>query len=247
MIAFRRLRQDAVQRRFDFEAPIARAPAGTGVIMANMRIGIDIAAAVDGGLDMLALGEAPIAFDDGIGSIDTVDDDGDARTTGNHDIETVTGQGRRCGPDQKCQSKPCARHQLFHFHGNLADGAGPSVKAATSRSINLTRGDWRAPKFRQTDSKALTPRREARSRSLHPPPRGLAQEKRGEPELHAGLTRRMAGPGTSPAACGYDPSWAARNGFVCQPGTWFKGKTAAGISANRPRRCGWRRLRPPLL
>ena len=23
---------------------------------------------------------------------------------------------------------------------------------------------------------------------------------------------------------GYDPSWAARNGFVCQPGTWFKGE-----------------------
>jgi hypothetical protein len=22
---------------------------------------------------------------------------------------------------------------------------------------------------------------------------------------------------------GYDQSWAARNGFVCQPGTWFKG------------------------
>jgi hypothetical protein len=23
---------------------------------------------------------------------------------------------------------------------------------------------------------------------------------------------------------GYDRSWAARNGFVCQPGTWFKGE-----------------------
>src|SRR5665213_450223 len=130
MIAFRRLRQDAVQRRFDFKAPIPRLPARTWVIMADMRTGIDIAATIDGGLHMLALGETPIAFDDGIGGIDAVDDDGNAGTPGDHDIETVAGPCRRRGPDQKCQCEAYAHHSVFRFWSNLADCAGPSVKAA---------------------------------------------------------------------------------------------------------------------
>src|SRR5882724_7315820 len=31
----------------------------------------------------------------------------------------------------------------------------------------------------------------------------------------------------------YNDSYAARSGFVCQPGTWFKGKTAAATSASK--------------
>src|SRR5450756_1014984 len=79
MIALGGLRQLAVGWRLHFETPIAGQMARTRVIVTDGRHGIDVAAAIDRGHHMHALGKAPIALDDRIRCVDAVDDDGDAR------------------------------------------------------------------------------------------------------------------------------------------------------------------------
>ena len=44
--------------------------------MADLGLGIDMAAAIDRRLDMDALGQTPIALDHRIGGVDTINDDG---------------------------------------------------------------------------------------------------------------------------------------------------------------------------
>src|SRR5476649_2612022 len=107
MIALRGLRQPAVGRRFDFKTPIARYMTGTRIIMSDARLEIDEAAAKDRGLHMLSLVETPIAFDDGIGCIDAVDNDGHAGAAWNHDDGTIAageGRQRRSGQNDDCKS-----------------------------------------------------------------------------------------------------------------------------------------------
>src|ERR1017187_8790133 len=88
VIALGGLRQLAVGGRLDFETPVARHMTGAGIIMSDVRPGIDIATAIDRGLHMHALAKAPIAFDDGVGYVDAVNDDGHAGAAGNDDDGT---------------------------------------------------------------------------------------------------------------------------------------------------------------
>jgi hypothetical protein len=62
--------------------------------MTDVRREIDIAAAIDRGLHLLALAETPFAFDDGVGSVDAVNDDGHAGAAGNYDVEAAAGESR---------------------------------------------------------------------------------------------------------------------------------------------------------
>src|SRR5258708_37665374 len=91
MIALRGLRQLAVGRRLDFEAPVARRVTGRRIEMTDMQIGIDRAATINGGLPMHALAETPVAFDHGIGCVDAVNDDGHTGPAGNDDDRTAVG------------------------------------------------------------------------------------------------------------------------------------------------------------
>jgi hypothetical protein len=110
MIALGGLRQPAVGRRFDFKPPVARLTTGARIVMTDVRRGIDVAAAIDRGLHMHALAEAPVAFDDGIGCIDAVNDDGYAGAARNHDDGSAVGQGRPRRSDQNCQCQPSTHH-----------------------------------------------------------------------------------------------------------------------------------------
>ncbi len=115
MIALRGLRQLAVGRRLDFEAAVAWRVTGTRIVMTDMRIGIDDAAAIDGGLHMHVLGEAPVTFDHGIGRIDAINDDGHTGAAGNHDDGTAVGQGRPARSDQNGQCEACAHGFRFRL------------------------------------------------------------------------------------------------------------------------------------
>jgi len=141
MIARRGLRQLAIGRRLDFETPVAWLQTGARVPMTDLRHRIDDTAAIDRGLDVQALAEAPIAFDDGVGGIYSVNDDGDAGTAGNHDHRPGFGRG---GPnrrsDQNGQCHASAHRFGFRFceTGIVAERRGRSVKgrAQTSGKAN---------------------------------------------------------------------------------------------------------------
>src|SRR5260370_27899100 len=94
MIALSGLRQPAVGRRLDFEAPVARQMTCTRIVMTDVRREIDIAAAIDRGLHLLALAQTPFAFDDGVRSVDAINDDGHARAAGPYDVEAAAGESR---------------------------------------------------------------------------------------------------------------------------------------------------------
>ena len=84
--------------------------------MTDVRLGIDVAAAIDRRLHMHALAEAPVAFDHRIGCIDAVDDDGHAGAAGNHDDGTAAaGQSRQRRSDQNGQCQADAHHSEFLF------------------------------------------------------------------------------------------------------------------------------------
>ena len=117
MIALGRLRQFAVRRRLDFHPPVSGQAAGTRIVMTNMRHRIDIAATVDGRLDMGALAQPPIALDHRIGCVDAVNDDGYAGTAWNHDLEAAAGKGGRCRRDEKCQCDADAHRLGSRFPG----------------------------------------------------------------------------------------------------------------------------------
>src|SRR6185437_12583083 len=103
MIALGRLRQSAVRRRFDLEAAIAGLVAEARIIMADIGLGLDDAAAIDGGLGVIALAEAKPALDHGIGRVDAVDDDGHPGAAGNDDVKTLAGAGRQHRSDQQAE------------------------------------------------------------------------------------------------------------------------------------------------
>src|SRR5471032_1055595 len=107
MIALGGLRQPAVGRRLDFETAVARHVTGTRIIMADARLDIGDAAAIDRGLYMHALAKTPVAFNDGIGCVDAVNDDGHPGAAWNHDDGTAgAGEGAQRGSDQNdgCES-----------------------------------------------------------------------------------------------------------------------------------------------
>src|SRR5579859_1439545 len=96
----------AFRRRLDFQPPIAGQMTCARIVVANIRRRLDQAAAVNRWLHVDALAEAPIAFDDGIGCIDAVDDDGHTGAAWNHDVRTVAaGRGARNRCDQNRQCK----------------------------------------------------------------------------------------------------------------------------------------------
>src|SRR5665213_3813685 len=105
MKTLRRLRQDAARRRFDFKPPVASQITSTRIIMTDRRLRIDRASAIDGRLHVNAAAETPVAFDDGIGCIDAVDDDGYAGAAWNHEVETFAGNSRQRRSDQNRQCK----------------------------------------------------------------------------------------------------------------------------------------------
>ena len=71
--------------------------------MTDIRNRIDVAAAVNGRLDLVALAQPPLALDHRIGCVDAVNDDGYADAARNHDIEATAGKGGRIRRDEKCQ------------------------------------------------------------------------------------------------------------------------------------------------
>src|SRR5207244_5513234 len=90
-IALRGLRQLAVRRRLDFEAAVAGRMPGARIIMPDIRRVVDVTAAVNGWLKIVAFAETERAFDDGVGHVDAVNNDGNAGTPGNHKIEALAG------------------------------------------------------------------------------------------------------------------------------------------------------------
>ena len=90
--------------------------------MTDMRLGIDVAAAIDGRLDMDALAKTPVAFDHRVGCIDAVDDDGHAGAAGNHDVGTVA---RRKAvsvvPIKMASASPARMIRSPGFSGNLTE------------------------------------------------------------------------------------------------------------------------------
>src|ERR1700682_5218066 len=103
MVALRGLRPPGVGRRLDFETPGTRAQTGPPRVTTDGRRKIDIPPAIDRGLHLLALAETPFAFDDGVGCVDAVNDDGHAGAAGNYDIEAAAGQSLPRRSDQNCQ------------------------------------------------------------------------------------------------------------------------------------------------
>src|ERR1700692_2221207 len=108
MPALRGPRQPAVGRRLDFETPVAGHLTSARIVMTDVRPDINVAAAIDRGLDMDALGETPVAFDHRVGCVDAIDDDGHARPAWNHDIEAVASRSRPRRSDQNGQRQPSA-------------------------------------------------------------------------------------------------------------------------------------------
>ena len=115
MIARRGTRQLAIGRRLDFEASVARQTARAWIIATDIRFDIDDATAIDGGLHVHALAEAPIAFDDGIGSIDAVNNHGHPGAARNHNDRTAVGQSRAGGSDQDSQCQYVTHSSGFRF------------------------------------------------------------------------------------------------------------------------------------
>src|ERR1700749_830330 len=100
-----RLRQRAVRWRLDLEAPIAGLVAEARIIVADIGLDVDVTAAIDRRLAVIAAAEAEFAFDHGIGRIDAVDDDGHTGTAGNDDVESLAREARRRGSDRSDQQK----------------------------------------------------------------------------------------------------------------------------------------------
>src|ERR1700687_1200226 len=121
----------AAGRRFDFETPVARRMTGARIVMTDVGHEIDVAAAIDRGLHLLALAETPFAFDHGVGCVDAVNDDGHAGAAGHYDIETAAGKGRGRRSDHNCQCHPGAHGVVLpDSRDNLTERASLRVKAA---------------------------------------------------------------------------------------------------------------------
>jgi hypothetical protein len=121
MVALCGLRQLAVRGRLDLEAAVTRLQPRARIIVPDiggLPLG-DIASAIDRGLYLNVLAQAPDAFDDGVGCVDIVDDDGNAGAAGNDDIEAAASKSRRGQSDQK----GCKRQSA---HGRI-----PVVRNAT--------------------------------------------------------------------------------------------------------------------
>src|SRR3954471_18351008 len=103
MIALGGLRQRAVGGRFDFQPSVARLMPGAWIVVTDMWRGIHIAAAINRRGYMPALGKAPVAFDNCVGRVDAVNDNGYAEAPGNDEHRTAIGPGRGCRSDQNGQ------------------------------------------------------------------------------------------------------------------------------------------------
>src|SRR6516165_6997966 len=98
--------------RLDLQTPVARHPARTWIVMADMRLQIDDTAAVNGRLHVNVLGKAPLAFDDRIRGVHAVDHDRHARTARDYNHGAgVGGQGRSRCSKQNGKHK-CSTHYL---------------------------------------------------------------------------------------------------------------------------------------
>src|SRR3978361_441622 len=131
MIAVGGLRHPAVSQRVDLDASVARPVTRTRIIMPGARFQIGETAAIDGGLHMHVAAEPPVTFDDRIGSVDAVNDDGHPGTTWDHDDRPALGLSCQRRSDQKhgCESRAQRLDSLFS-QGNLTERPRPWVKAA---------------------------------------------------------------------------------------------------------------------
>jgi len=98
--------------------------------MTDMRFVIDVASAVHRGMRLYPPSKPPIALDDGIGCIDTVDDDGNAGTSGNHNHRTAVEPSTR-SRIKKASTSPIRITGLWQ---TLIEPTPARVKAATETS-----------------------------------------------------------------------------------------------------------------
>src|SRR4051812_30979160 len=103
MKALGRLRQFAVGGWPDLGSSVARRLTEGWIIMADVWDRADTTSAIYRGLDMDILAQPEIAFDDRVGGIDAVDDDGNARPARDDAIEAAPGKSRGCRAGQKGQ------------------------------------------------------------------------------------------------------------------------------------------------
>src|ERR1700761_2346650 len=88
----------------DFKPAIAGQMTLARIIVADRRHRLDRTATIDRRLDVDALVETPVAFDDRVGSIDAVDDDRDAGAAGNRNHRPVAfGAGGTRRSNHDCQ------------------------------------------------------------------------------------------------------------------------------------------------
>src|SRR6185312_2251343 len=161
MVALGRLRQLAIGRRLDLEAPVGRLQAEARIIVADLGFRRDRAAAIDGRLVVDTLAEAEAAFDHGVGSIDAVNDNRHTGTPGNNDLKSL-GQSRRAQggrthgeQDHECQFQSHASNSNLRF-GNLTERRIPRVKNDTIVPVSLMAKAPSAVNARGRDSEALT-------------------------------------------------------------------------------------------
>jgi hypothetical protein len=109
-------------------------------IMTDMGFGIDETTAIHRGLDMDALGKAPVPLDDGIGGINAVDDDGHAGPAWNHnDGAAAPGAGSPRRPHQNGQCKTSAHYsKIQKLATSYSKGASQRVKGIGKPATRLT-------------------------------------------------------------------------------------------------------------
>src|SRR4029077_18422500 len=96
----------------DLQAPVARHPARGRIVVADMRLEIDDAAAVNGRLHMDILGKAPVAFDHRIRGVDAVDHDRHTRTARYHNNGPGVGSQSRFRCSEQNGQHKCSAHDL---------------------------------------------------------------------------------------------------------------------------------------
>src|SRR5579863_8150064 len=92
----------------DLEPAIAWQMTRAWIIMADGRHRLDRATAIHGRLNMDTFIQAPVAFDNRVRCIDSVDDDGHAGTPRNRDHRTIAfgaGYARRSNQDRQCDQR----------------------------------------------------------------------------------------------------------------------------------------------
>ncbi|CCD94231.1 hypothetical protein BRAO375_3380002 [Bradyrhizobium sp. ORS 375] len=111
--------------------------------MTDIGLGLDRTAAIDGGLHIIAPAKAGLAYDDGVGGVDAVDDDGHAGPLRDDDLEAFAGERGGCRPDQYRESC-CTTHEFtprlpsYQYRNACPDG----LSARLNLPVRLTRAPF---------------------------------------------------------------------------------------------------------